>query len=84
MDVYKMIMKLERPVCELPAGFPVPGYLQKDIRELVDGINRKDPDIACLLNEVQGSISMAILSGAINEQQAECLKDYYMEGGIFR
>lgn len=83
MDVYKMIMKLERPVCELPTDFTVPGYLEKDIRELVNGINKKDLHIACLLEELQGSINMAILSGAISEEQAECLKDYYMNGGIF-
>lgn len=83
MDVYKTIMGLDKPVQELAVGFSLPDYLQKDIRRLVDGINRKDSDIACLMDELQGSLNAAILSGSVTGEQAEELKGYYLEGKLF-
>lgn len=71
------------PVQELPIDFRIPGYLQKDIRELVNGIRGKADNMECLLDELQGSINMAMVEAAITKEQAEILRTYYINGGIF-
>ena len=76
-------LKKQNGIKELPIAFKIPGYLQKDIRELVNGIRSKADNMDCLLDELQGSINTAMLEVAITKEQAETLRAYYINGGIF-
>lgn len=83
MGLHTVMFKLDYQVKELPINFRIPQYLESDIRAFIKGMNEKDLSIDCLMNEIQGSINMAMLSGAITKPQADMLRDYYLYGGIF-
>lgn len=83
MSLHSVMFKLERSVRELEIDFPIPEYLQNDIAAFIKGMNEKDWSIDCLMNEIQGSINMAMMSGTITKTQADLLREYYLYGGVF-
>lgn len=61
--------------------FKIPDFLQKDIDALVDAINSGGL-YDCELDEVYGSINMAMAANVISISEADLLRDYYCFGGM--
>lgn len=64
----------------LEKGLPV--YLERDIKNLKEGIKNKVSYVDCLLNEVQDSINCAVIDGDISEEQCDYLYKKYVYGGF--
>lgn len=58
--------------------FWIPYYLEHDIDGLIEATNTDSSVWDCWWDEVYGSINMAMSSGAITEEQAEMLRNYYL------
>jgi hypothetical protein len=67
---------------KLEIDFGIPDYLEKDINALCESIERGEL-YDCEESEVYGSINMAMTSGEISIMQADILRDYYLNGGIW-
>lgn len=56
----------------------LPKYLENDIKNLKEGIEKKVSYIDCLIDEVQGSINSAWTDGDITEEQCDYLYKKYV------
>ncbi|MDR0425703.1 MAG: hypothetical protein LBH24_00875 [Clostridiales bacterium] len=56
----------------------LPIYLQKDIAALLKGEEENSSVLDCLYNEVQGSVNLALYSGAITDSEAKYLREKYL------
>ena len=56
----------------------LPKYLENDIKNLKEGIEKKLSYIDCLIDEVQGSINSAWTDGDITEEQCDYLYKKYV------
>ncbi|MCR0571036.1 hypothetical protein MKC54_20610 [[Clostridium] innocuum] len=55
----------------------LPGYLEKDIKQLVEAKNREDIYYDKYIDEVYGSINSALYSYEITKDQADYLREKY-------
>jgi len=69
-------------VKKLEIDFEIPDYLEKDINALCEAIEQ-GALYDCEESEVYGSINMAMTSGEISVIQADMLRDYYLNGGMW-
>ena len=60
----------------------LPIYLERDLKNLKEGIKNKVSYIDCLIDELQGSINSAFYDGEISEEQCDYLYKKYIRGGI--
>ena len=58
----------------------LPTYLEKDLKNLKEGIENNVSYIDCLINELQGSINSAYIDGDISEEQCDYLYKKYIRG----
>lgn len=58
-----------------------PKYLEKDLKNLKEGLKNKSKNIDCLYGELQGSINSAFIDGEITETQCDYLYRKYIYGG---
>ncbi|NBK96871.1 MAG: hypothetical protein EOM50_02415 [Erysipelotrichia bacterium] len=56
----------------------LPKYLEKDIEQLLNGINNDDSLLDCMLDELYGSINSAFWDGIISEKHARHLREKYL------
>lgn len=56
----------------------LPTYLERDIQNLKDGIQKNVSYLDCLINEVQGSVNSAWVDGDITEEQCDYLYEKYI------
>jgi hypothetical protein len=68
----------------LPLDFPIPDLLEHDIQALVDAVERGQELLDCEESEILGSVNMSLMAGAINQDQARWIRDYYAYGGYLR
>ena len=59
----------------------LPKYLERDLKNLKEGIKNKSKNIDCLYAELQGSINSAYIDGEITEIQCDYLYRKYIYGG---
>lgn len=59
----------------------LPEYLERDLQNLKEGIQKKVSYLDCLLDELQGSINCAFVDGDISEEQCDYLYETYIRGG---
>ncbi len=83
MGLHQVMYQLKQPVKELTIDFSIPDYLDHDIKEFIKAMNKKDLAVDCYMNEIQGSINMAMVSHAITKYDSDILREYYLYGGIF-
>lgn len=69
-------------VKKLEIDFEIPDYLAKDINALCETLEQGALS-DCEESEVYGSINMAMTSGEISIIQADLLRDYYLNGGMW-
>ena len=56
----------------------LPGYLERDLNNLKEGIKNKVSYLDCFLDELQGSINSAWVDGDITEEQCDYLYKKYI------
>lgn len=56
----------------------LPSYLERDLKNLKDGIKNKVSYLDCLIDELQGSINSAWVDGDITEEQCDYLYKKYI------
>lgn len=56
----------------------LPGYLQRDLQNLKEGIKNNVTYLDCLINELQGSINSSFVDGDITEEQCDYLYKKYV------
>ena len=56
----------------------LPSYLEKDLKNLKEGLKNNVSYLDCLINELQGSINCAVVDGDITEEQCEYLYKKYI------
>lgn len=57
----------------------LPRFLKDDIEALLKGIENQSSLLDCLYNEVQGSINSAFYGNQITEEQANYLREKYLD-----
>lgn len=56
----------------------LPGYLEKDLKQLKEGIQKHVTYLDCLVNELQGSVNSAFVDGDITEKQCDYFYEQYI------
>ncbi len=56
----------------------LPGYLERDLVNLKEGIKNRVSYLDCLVNELQGSVNSAFTDGDISEEQCDYLYKKYI------
>ena len=56
----------------------LPSYLERDLKNLKEGIKNKVSYLDCLIDELQGSINSAWVDGDITEEQCDYLYKKYI------
>ena len=56
----------------------LPSYLEKDLKNLKEGLKNNVSYLDCLINELQDSINCAVVDGDITEEQCEYLYKKYI------
>ena len=58
----------------------LPTYLEKDLKNLKEGLKNKVTYLDCLIDELQGSINSAFTDGDISEEQCDYLYEKLYKG----
>jgi len=56
----------------------LPEFVERDLKNLKEGIKNKVSYLDCLVNELQGSVNSAFVNGAISEEQCDYLYKKYI------
>lgn len=56
----------------------LPSYLERDLKNLKEGLKNKVSYLDCLINELQGSVNSAFVDGDITEEQCDYLYKKYI------
>ena len=56
----------------------LPKYLERDLKNLKEGIKNNVSYLDCLIDELQGSVNSAVVDGDITEEQCDYLYKKYI------